>query len=664
MIRIRFCLSVSALLPAVSLLVACAGPAPTRCDDGTLCPAAYTCVADVAGAYQCVVPAEVGCGDGVLVAEEECDDGNQRAGDGCSERCEEEVCGNGRVDLGEECDQGGDNADTGACGSDCRVTVCGDAVVQGARGEQCDDGNTAVGDGCSDTCRVERCGNGEADFGEACDDGDEDDGDDCTTECLVATCGDGIVHVGVEQCDDGNDDDGDECTTACALAVCGDGIVQVGVEQCDDGNDDDGDLCNGECALTSCGDGARNGDELGVDCGGRCGHACGLLQVLFPPSGSATRADTITVRGLATDEDGVVAVRVRGVDAVFTAEDAGWQAEVSLSTGENELIVEREDRRGEVESIAVGVRRDSVGGDLDEELRVGVGPDFVDPVVVTWDPSQGRALVFDAALDGLFAVDPATGERTLLSSASRDGQTPVREPVGLVWDPVHERALVLDGEPEVARLLSVDPVTGERALVTNLFAVYQPADLAWDTSSLRALTIESDLDATSMHLDAIDPDTGTRVTLSDNRSGIAPFFERPQALGWDPVSRRAVVADASFAGWAVIVVDGDSGLRSVLSDDERGAGPSLHRPRGVDWDPSGERVLVVDALLGALVAIDPATGDRVVLSGPDTGTGPALSLPRALAWHPDAAYVLVVEGTLGAVLAVDPGSGTRVVVSR
>ena len=72
----------------------------------------------------CVEPvADEPCGNGVIDAPEECDDGNRLSGDGCSGGCRLEVCGNGIVDAG----------------------------------EACDDGNDAVGDGCTPACEAERC---------------------------------------------------------------------------------------------------------------------------------------------------------------------------------------------------------------------------------------------------------------------------------------------------------------------------------------------------------------------------------------------------------------------------------------------------------------------------------------------------------------------------
>jgi cysteine-rich repeat protein len=71
------------------------------------------------------------------------------------------VCGNGIVEAGEECDDG-NTSNCDACSNTCTVVSgCGDGVVCG--GEQCDDGKTTDCDGCSATCTTEsglRCGDG------------------------------------------------------------------------------------------------------------------------------------------------------------------------------------------------------------------------------------------------------------------------------------------------------------------------------------------------------------------------------------------------------------------------------------------------------------------------------------------------------------------------
>ena len=162
------------------------------------------------------------CGDGFLDAGEECDDNNNRNGDGCSSTCRLEggpFCGDGILDPGEECDDG-NNLNGDGCASDCFFELCGDGVLD--PGEGCDDGNNVSGDGCSAGCMIEGlCGDNVLDPGEGCDDGNNTDGDGCSADCMVeAFCGDGFMDPG-EECDDGNNADGDGCSAICTLESTG-----------------------------------------------------------------------------------------------------------------------------------------------------------------------------------------------------------------------------------------------------------------------------------------------------------------------------------------------------------------------------------------------------------------------------------------------------------
>jgi cysteine-rich repeat protein len=178
------------------------------------------------------------------------------------------VCGNGIVEAGEECDDGNTN-DCDGCSNDCRlVTGCGDGVV--CAPEECDDGNTTACDGCSPTCTIESgllCGDGiiNAACGEDCD---PPAAGRCDSQChRIPYCGDGIVDPG-EQCDDGalNGTPG-HCDANCTEPGCGNGIVDPG-EECDDGNTQSCDGCSPTCTVEvgwQCGDGITN-----TACGEQC----------------------------------------------------------------------------------------------------------------------------------------------------------------------------------------------------------------------------------------------------------------------------------------------------------------------------------------------------------------------------------------------------------
>ena len=88
--------------------------------------------------------------------------------------------------------------------------VCGDGVVM--LPETCDDGNTASGDGCSATCKVEP-------------------GSQCTgtpSICTATVCGNGLIEAG-EGCDDGNTLPFDGCSPTCQMEPqCGTASSAVG----------------------------------------------------------------------------------------------------------------------------------------------------------------------------------------------------------------------------------------------------------------------------------------------------------------------------------------------------------------------------------------------------------------------------------------------------
>jgi MYXO-CTERM domain-containing protein len=136
--------------------------------------------------------------------------------------------------------------------------VCGNNLPE--QGEQCDDGNTTSGDGCSAICQTELppgtvCGNSTVETGEECDDGNTAGGDGCSANCR------------------------DENTSE---PVCGNGVVE-GAEQCDDGNAVDTDTCKSDCTTVG-GENPDDGDAeggCGCDVGGRGASTTGGLSLLL-----------------------------------------------------------------------------------------------------------------------------------------------------------------------------------------------------------------------------------------------------------------------------------------------------------------------------------------------------------------------------------------------
>ena len=221
------------------------------------------------------------CGDGVVLGEEQCDDGELNAMfAACGPGCTLNTCGDGVPGPDEQCDDGNTN-DGDACRNTCEQALCGDGVVQD--GELCDDGNSNEDDKCTTRCAPPSCGDGVLTIGEACDlaEYNADDGH-CTAKCVDKACGDGIVQPG-EACepetpgcgmdcrwptcdgialDPGENCDGEglKCTNFCTAHRCGDGYLSL-EEACDDGNGRGGDDCTALCQVSVCGDGVVAEDE-------------------------------------------------------------------------------------------------------------------------------------------------------------------------------------------------------------------------------------------------------------------------------------------------------------------------------------------------------------------------------------------------------------------
>ncbi len=244
-------------------------PAPGRCESAT------------------------GCGNSVREATEGCDDGNTTAGDGCSATCLVEntrPCNASMPGLtgGASCVSGICDTTSGAPGVCEPAATCGNSVREANEG--CDDGNTANGDGCSATCRIENtrpcnasmpglvggascasgvcdttsgmpgvcepsatCGNSVRDANEGCDDGNTTAGDGCSATCLVENtrpCNASMPGLtGGASCVSGICDVTSGAPGVCEpAATCGNSVREAN-EGCDDGNTASGDGCSATCRI-------------------------------------------------------------------------------------------------------------------------------------------------------------------------------------------------------------------------------------------------------------------------------------------------------------------------------------------------------------------------------------------------------------------------------
>lgn len=211
------------------------------------------------------------------------------------------TCGDREVNIaGEECDDGGPSS---RCTAACKLSRCGDGVVNPAAQELCDPGERGESASCNSDCTPSACGDNKPNrsAGEVCDSPAKRGTRTCDADCTAPRCGDGLLNLAAgEQCDDGARDTATCLHLTCKTSRCGDKIVNAAAgEECDAGARDSATCLHLTCKRSRCGDGIVNAAaNEQCDGGPGCGADCkriGRTRVVTPPAGGATTTSpTIT----------------------------------------------------------------------------------------------------------------------------------------------------------------------------------------------------------------------------------------------------------------------------------------------------------------------------------------------------------------------------------
>ena len=281
-------------------------------------------------------------------------------------------------------------------------------------------------------------------------------------------------------------------------------------------------------------------------------------------------------------------------------------------------------------------------------------------VGVTLNP--GDLLVTDSFSRALFRVNPVTGNRDVVS--------------GQVGGVPRQIAVDTDGtlllalsEPSFPAILRVNPTDAVLSIVSatgsdidpNVPFVGTGGRLQGPFGLARESTghlLVGNRDAATIF--RVDPATGDRTVISSIARGEGPpIFGPIRQIAVEPDGMLLVIVAFWDRNGAVYRIDPATGDRSVLSDDEHGAGNNLSDPRGIALSPDGD-IFVSDPNQATIFQIDPETGDRKVLSGPLDGAGESPDNPYGLTFDAQE-RLLVADGTL--IYHVDLDTGNRTVIS-
>ena len=185
-------------------------------------------------------------------------------------------------------------------------------------------------------------------------------------------------------------------------------------------------------------------------------------------------------------------------------------------------------------------------------LMLETGPELMDPrgIDVLGD---GTIVVANAAANTILAIDPDTGDRSVLSGDGVGSGPPLEEPRDL--------ALEADGN-----IVVKDRGQGDGP--------------------------------------GIDVDTGDRVIISGQGVGTGPPFVTPRGIAVLPDGDLAL-ADVGLV--AILHIDRENGDHTIISDAETGTGPLFVAPTQIAVEDDGS-LLVTDSDLAAVFRIDETTG--------------------------------------------------------
>ncbi|MFH0793675.1 MAG: hypothetical protein V2A74_06540 [bacterium] len=265
--------------------------------------------------------------------------------------------------------------------------------------------------------------------------------------------------------------------------------------------------------------------------------------------------------------------------------------------------------------------------------------------------------VYMVLADKVFAIDIATGNRSILSS-STVGSGPV---MGLLTGITIENSnsLLVAGSASLGSLFRVNRTTGDRALITaipsgGIPAPGLPRGLALENSNSVVVGLGMD------GIARVNLQTTARSYISNFSIGSGTFFSTPFDVAVES-DGTILVADVSVL--RLLRVDPTSGNRTVFLQGSDGLPP----PCNIELLSNGD-VIVATAGYDQVTYVFGSTGWIYNLSGAGIGSGPTMHVGRAVGvGSGDAIFVydplFTLDNTVGAILRIDPNTGDRTLIS-
>lgn len=304
---------------------------------------------------------------------------------------------------------------------------------------------------------------------------------------------------------------------------------------------------------------------------------------------------------------------------------------------------------------------------------VGTGTSFSNPLSIEYDNQTNtgspRLLVTDSNVNAVIAVDIATGNRSLFSSASPYGSgTALGSPTRSYLDLMNNRLLVVDEDPAINQLVSIELSSGNRGNITSINDWNAwPFGYSFDAQANNLYVVSR----TGANVFSLNLTSKITYPISNMSVGAGPRLSDARSASYDATTHSIFVPDATED--AIYRINLNSGNREIISSSTVGTGVLFNFPMRGELDtttnPSSPRMLLVDSGLDALVSVDITSGNRTIISDAANGFGTNFQFPRDLTldYANNDAYIVesyVVSNILkGFVYRVDLDTGDRTLVS-
>lgn len=420
-----------------------------------------------------------------------------------------------------------------------------------------------------------------------------------------------------------------------------------------------------------------------------------VAEFKFPTPYTMSEANTVKVRGTATDDHAITEVKLivrsynlASPDVTIKTEEviadpksttgdvkdfSSWTATIPLATAaENEIkVVAMDARNNEIvieKASKVVIRQADVSNAFPNDNNPIKNPEEL--VIDNYD-GRNRLLVYDFSQRTIFEIFVDTGERVVLKDYRSDEEIDLLTGLLAVGSGASQALYGLD--PSEKKLIKLDPLTGQ-FLDSFYYEGFQNAYILAldDSENEENLVMINSSYSSEDNSDVIAFDLNKKIFSVVSSGEMHGKIRSTRAIAFDKTRNRYLVSfsDDENNLYGIYSVDKANGARKIFSTNDIGGGvPFDNRATFTELTVDNEKNILYapDYMNGKIFQIDLIDGKRSVLAELNYPDSEGNMFPRRInefrvVWEKQYAYLTDVSGL--SVLIIDLTSGETLMLSN